>query len=861
MGEVYRARDTKLNRDVALKVLPEIFALDADRLARFRREAQVLASLNHPHIAAIYGFEDQSDIHALVLELVEGPTLADRIAQGPLPIDEVLQIAKQIAEALEAAHEQGVIHRDLKPANIKLTASGKAKVLDFGLAKMLETEVSAASVSMSPTIGVQATYAGVILGTAAYMSPEQARGKALTQRTDIWSFGCVLYEMLTGRQAFEAGETVSDAVAAILTREPDWTLLPAGVPAGVRTVLRRCLQKSSDRRLHSIADARIELEDSSDALPPAASTIVAPARAVPLWRRGLPWAVAALAIAAAAAALWRAPSGSSAPRAVIKLELNLPQKLELFAGSTRSVAVSPDGTRVAFVGAINGSRQVYLRPLDKYEAVALRGSDGATACFFSPDGRSIALVTAAGVLKTIALSDGLTVTVTDNVNFLYGAAWLPDDRIVFVRSAALWQIPRTGGPATPLTMLGGAKNDALHAWPAALPDGKTLLFGVESGDVWRVDAMTLATGERRTIVERGSVPLYAASGHLVFLRDDQMFAAPFDASRVQVTGPAAPALDSQAALAPGVPIFDLSKSGTVVYSPSAAVSRLMWVTRQGIEAPVNDVLRTYTNPRIAPDGNRIAVQSGDLWTQDVARATYTHLASTDIQAGSFQIWTADGRKVMYRTSTGIHIRDADGGGDPLLIAGTTEWDYPASVTADGETLIFLRSSQETSFDIYELSLKDPLKLRTVLKTPAYEGGVQLSPDGHWLVYVSNDSGQNEIYLRPYHGADRRWPVSTQGGTQPKWNPNGKEIFYRNGNKMMAVDVSAMANVTLSPPRVLFEATYAFGTGITIANYDVTRDGQRFLMVKNESGAGRLNIILNWFEDLARVAPQAGKPGS
>ncbi len=562
-----------------------------------------------------------------------------------------------------------------------------------------------------------------------------------------------------------------------------------------------------------------------------------------------------VAVAAAAwAVLWR-PSGTpAAQHAVTKLELNLPQRLELFAGSTRSVAVSPDGARVAFVGAISGSRQVYVRPLDRYEAVPLRGSDGATACFFSPDGRSIALVTAAGVLKTIALSDGLTVTVTDNVNFLYGAAWLPDDRIIFVRSAALWQIPRTGGTATPLTKLGGPKNDALHAWPAALPDGKTLLFGVESGEVWRLEALTLATGERHTVVERGSVPLYAASGHLVFLRDDQMFVAPFDASRVEVTGPAAPALDSTSALAPGVPIFDLSRSGTVVYSPSAAVSRLMWVSREGLEEPVNDVLRTYTNPRIAPDGNRIVVQTGDLWTQDIARATYTHLASTDIQAGSFQIWTPDGRKVMYRTSTGIHMRNADGGGSPELVAGTTEWDYPASVTADGETLIFLRSSQETSFDIYELSLKDPSKLRTVLKTPAYEGGAQLSPDGHWLVYVSNDSGQNEIYLRPYPGPDRRWPVSTQGGTQPKWNPNGKEIFYRNGSKMMAVDVSTAANVTLSPPRVLFEATYAFGTGITIANYDVTRDGRRFLMVKNEPGAGRLNLVLNWFEDLMRLAP-------
>jgi eukaryotic-like serine/threonine-protein kinase len=858
MGEVYRARDSKLNRDVALKVLPDAFALDPDRLARFRREAQVLASLNHPHIGAIYGFEDSGSIHALVLELVEGPTLADRIAHGPMPLDEALPIAKQITEALEAAHAQGIVHRDLKPSNIKLTSSGKVKVLDFGLAKMLEADRPSSSLSMSPTIGVHATYAGVILGTASYMSPEQARGRPLDQRTDIWSFGCVLFEMLTGRKTFDAGETVSDAVAAILTRDPKWTALPDGLPSSVRTVLRRCLQKDPERRLHHIADARLELEEpgaSLDVPPPG----MMPARSTPRWLRGLPWAIAVLALGAAASTLWRPAARPGEARSVARLELNLPSGLELFTASTRSVVVSPDGLRIAFVGTRAGARQVYVRPLNQYDASPVRGSENATSCLFSPDGRSIAVVTAAGVLKAISLSDGLSTTITDDVNFLYGVTWTPDDRIVFVREGALWQVPRAGGVAVRLTTLGGPQKDTLHVWPTALPDGKAILFGAMSADQWRIDALTLSTGERHTVVERASLPLYAASGHLMFLRDDRMVVAPFDASRLQVTGPATQLLESLPATTTlGGAIVDLSLTGTAVYSPTSAVNRLVWVSRTGSEQPVNDVLRSYANPRLAPDGNRVVVQADGLWIQDLARATFTRLASRDVVTNGFPIWTPDGQQVIYRTASGLQAQDADGSGRTRVIGGTSEFDYPGTVTPDNETLVFLRSTQGTSFDIYALSLKDPARMRTILKTPAYEGGARLSPDGRWMTYVSNESGQNEIYLRPYPGPERRWQISSQGGTQPLWNPNGVEVFYRNGDKMMAVGLSTAPDVKLSTPRVLFEGHYAFGSGITIANYDVTRDGQRFIMVKDEAGAARLNVVLNWFDDLAHVAPSAGR---
>jgi serine/threonine-protein kinase len=852
MGEVYRARDTRLKRDVAIKVLPSAFARDAERLARFQREAEVLATLNHPNIAAVYGFEETPVASGIVLELVEGPTLGDQIARGPIPLDEALTIAKQIADALDAAHEKGVIHRDLKPANIKATSGGKVKVLDFGLAKLADVERVAASssLSMSPTLPVEATSAGLILGTAGYMSPEQARGKLVDRRADIWAFGCVLYEMLSGRPVFEKAETVSDAVAAILTREPDWSALPAQVPEPIRRLLRRCLEKDPDRRLHHIADARLDIADVMSATS-SDETLARPA-VRPAWTRVLPWAVAAVAVSVAAFVVWGG-SRSSDPAPVRRLELTLPPGVELFSGS-RTVAVSPDGSRIAFVGVLAGTREVYLRALDQFEAVPLRGSDGATACFFSPDGRSVGVATTAGVMRTISLTDGLVTTVTEGVNFLYGLAWGEDGSIVFVRGGTLWRILPTGGPPTQLTKLESPETDFLHASPTFLPGGKVLLFGALSGSEWRIESLVLATGERRTVVERGTWPLYVASGHMVFYRDGELLAAPFDPDSLQLTGSATQAFENVPAQVQGIPSVDVSPAGTLVYAPTTAVSRMVSVSRQGVEQPMNEVARNYTNPRISPDGKRILVQAGDLWIQDIARSTFTRLASRDVLINSFPIWFPDSRRVVYRSPGGLRIQDAERSGQPQTVAGTSDFDYPAAVAGDGDTLVMMRSTQETSFDLYTLSLRDPARIRTVLQTPAYEGGAQLSPDGRWLTYVSNESGQNEVYMRPFPEPDRRWTISTQGGTQPVWNPNGKELFYRSGDKMMAVEIATSPEVKLSAPRMLFEQQYAFGRGITIANYDVMPDGQHFIMVKDEAGAARLNVVLNWLNELRRVAP-------
>jgi eukaryotic-like serine/threonine-protein kinase len=852
MGEVYRARDTRLKRDVAIKILPAAFAQDPDRIARLQREAEVLATLNHPNIGAVYGFEESAAATGIVLELVEGPTLADRIVHGALPLDEALAIAKQIADALDAAHDKNIIHRDLKPANVKVTPGGKVKVLDFGLAKMADAEPArGSSLSMSPTLAVQATSAGLILGTAGYMSPEQARGKAVDRRTDIWSFGCVLYEMLTGHKVFETGETVSDAVAAILTREPEWTALTPQVPEPIRRLLRRCLEKDPDRRLHHIADARIEITDAMTA-PSSDQALV---QVVPSssWTRFLPWAVAAIAVGLAAFVLWGTSSSTTEVAPVRRLELTLPAGVEMFT-SSRTVAVSPDGARVAFVGVLAGTRQVYLRALDQFESLPVRGSDNATACFFSPDGQSIGFVTAAGLLRVVSLSDGLVTTVTEGASFSYGAAWGPGDRIVFVRAGTLWQIARSGGLPVQLTKLDGPQPDLLHAFPVFVPGGKALLFAALSGDRWRIESVVLETGERRTVMERGTLPLYAASGHLVFVRDGELLAAPFDADRLQVTGPATQAITGIPPQVQGVPSIDLSPSGTVVYARTTAVSRLVSVTRQGTAQPFNEVLRSYANPRVSSDGTRVLVQAGDLWIQDVARSTFTRIAARDAVTNAFPNWLPDGRRVIYRSPTGLKVQDAEGSGEVRTLAGTSEFDYPVAIAADGDTLIFLRSTQETSFDIMTLSLRNPTQVQPLLKTAAYEGGARLSPDGRWLTYVSNESGQNEVYLRPFPGPDRRMQVSTQGGTQPAWNPNGSELFYRVGDKMMAVEITRTPDVTLSTPRMLFDQQYAFGAGITIANYDVTPDGQHFIMVKDEAGAGRLNIVLNWLPELSRLAP-------
>jgi eukaryotic-like serine/threonine-protein kinase len=863
MGEVYRARDTKLDRNVAIKVLPELFVSDPERVARFQREAKTLASLNHPHIGGIYGLEDAGGVHALVLELVEGPTLADRIAQGPIPLDEALPIARQIAEALEAAHEAAIIHRDLKPANIKLRPDGTVKVLDFGLAKALEPmSAVSANVTASPTITTPAmmTGIGMILGTAAYMSPEQAKGRAADKRSDVWAFGCVLYEILARKPAF-AGETLTDVLATIVKDEPDLGALPDDAPDAIRSLVRRCLKKNPVERLHDIADARIEIDEAlaqpatrSQGRPPSSSR-GSPARIIP-------WTITGLLAMTWLLTLVVLRPHASPPVSVTRLELNMPAGVEVVSTNSPTVAISPDGTRLAFVGYFGGVRQIYVRKFDEFDVVGLgKATETASDCAFSPDGSALAFYTSDRVLRKISLTDGLVTTLSADADYTGGGlTWATDGWITFGRAGALWQISAAGGPERRLTTLDRGRDERAHSTPVALPGGKAILFTVVSGSdriVTHIESLSFATGRRRRVTTDGSCPLYAASGHLLFFRDGSLLAAPFNTDTLEMTGGAVAVLSNVALDQLGSPMVNLSRAGQLAYVPSSnATKQLVWVSRRGVEEPITDTPRPYQNPRLSPDGHRIVVEvaGGDLWIQDTARGTFTRLTPKDTVGNTFSVWTPDARRVLFRTLTGIRWVGVDGGSSSHDVPGTTIGDIPTSVSPDGRTLAFIRNESSTSGDMYALSLDGESNSRPIVQTNGYDGGGQFSPDGRWMAYSSNESGQFEVYVRPYPGPDRKLPVSTHGGTHPKWNRNGRELFYRDGNKMMAVDIVTSPELRISSPHLLFEQRYASGGALSIASYDVSPDGQRFLMVKDESSAGRLNVVLNWFAELKARVP-------
>ncbi len=855
MGEVYRATDTKLKRDVAIKVLPEALAADAERLARFQREAEVLASLNHSGIAHIYGIEDADGSKALVMELVEGPTLADRIAQGRIPVDEALAVARQIAEALEAAHEQGIVHRDLKPANVKVRQDGTVKVLDFGLAKAMERapEMSP-NQSLAPTITTPAmTQAGMILGTAAYMSPEQARGRPADRRSDVWAFGCVLFEMLTGRRALE-GEDVSDTLAAVLRSEPDWNALPPGTPPGLRRLLRRCLQRDPRQRARDIGDVHLDIVEvlagGHDQEGGGATPVSGRARWLP-W--GLAIGTSALAVVLLAFAVLRetaTPAGD-----VRRLEMSVPPGTAMYMGG--NIGISPDGSAVAFIGVVGGSRQIYVRRLDEFEARAVRGTETATVCCaFSPDGRSVLFNAANQAVQRVSLADGLVETLATGA-VAVGGDWGADGSIVFVRSNVLWQVPADGGEPGQVTTVATGEAGRRYAWPTFLPDARAVVVATAPADRddWRIEMIALDTGESRTVVERGTFPKYTPTGHLVFYRDAELLAAPFDVEARRVTGTTVRVLENLPANNLGVPVGDISESGVLGYAPNTSSARLVWVSREGAEQTLADVLRVYTNPRLGPGDRWVLVQAGGLWRHDVERATFTLLSEEAGVDGGFPVLTPDGTRVVYRTPTGLSWQPVDGSGSAVPIPGTSDQDYPATVSPDGRELLFVRLSPETSGDIYLAVLgDDAAEVKPVLVTSAYEGSAQLSPDGRWLVYSSDVSGQMEVYLRPYPGPDRRWQVSTEGGTQPMWHPSGGEIFYRHENTMMAVGMRAGDPPSLSEPQRLFDQAYSYGAGITIPNYDVSDDGRRFVMVKEESNANHLYFVLNWFDELRRLVP-------
>ncbi len=864
MGVVYRAQDTTLGRDVAIKVLPQSFAQDAGRLARFEREARLLASLNHTNIAAIHDLEEADGLRYLVLEYVAGETLAERLKRGPLPGEEAVEMAKQIAEALEAAHEKGVIHRDLKPANIELTPEGTVKVLDFGLAKAFEPEGSDAE--LSKTISADATRAGVILGTAAYMSPEQARGKPVDKRTDIWAFGCVLYEMLAGKPAFGA-DTITDTLAAVVKNEPEWSALPAVTPAPVRTLLRRCLQKDPRERLRDAGDALLELKQ------PAAAERAMPAATARA--RAIPWLVAAL-FAAIALVLAIVHFRQAPPeQRVTRFALLPPEKTALGA-----VAVSPDGRRVAFTATdASGKTQLWVRALDALAAQTLAGTEGASYPFWSPDSRSIGFF-AGGTLQKIEASGGPPQTLA-RAPTGRGAAWSREGVIVFAPSSsgALLQVPAAGGEPKPVTQLDASRQETSHRWPQFLPDGRRFLHFIVSSqqrEHWGIylgslDSKEEMDSKKTRLVATDSSAAFAGPatgrGYLLFLRERALMAQRFDPGKLELSGEAFPVAEPV-----GVETgfwrarFSVSESGVLVYDSSGGGNRqLVWMDHGGKRLETVGALGAYWQLDLSPDGRRVAAmrsdpQTGDsdIWLFDVARAASSRFTFHPAIEG-FPVWSPDGSRIaFYSTRDGpwnLYQKAASGTGEDESLLKTQADKWPTDWSRDGRFLLFGESDAKTRMDLWVLPLtaetKDAgRKPMPFLRTEFHERNGRFSPDGKWVAYDSNESGRYEVYVREFlpgqPASGGKWPVSTGGGVGPRWRGDGKELFYlAPDRKLMAVEVKAGTRFEAEIPRPLFQ-TRVF-TGAPGAGYAVTGDGQRFLILSEAEGAAGepATVFLNW----------------
>ncbi|MDA2938462.1 protein kinase, partial [Acidobacteria bacterium AH-259-A15] len=803
-------------------------------------------------------------LHFLVLELVEGETLAERVAKGPLPVEEALEICRQIAEGVAAAHEKGVIHRDLKPANVKITPQGTVKVLDFGLAKALEGERPAADMSHSPTLTEEMTRAGVILGTAAYMSPEQARGKPVDKRADVWAFGCVLYQLLSGRQAFQ-GETVSDMLAAVLKTEPDWQALPADTPPRIRELLHRCLRKEPHKRLHDIANARIEIEERLAEPSGVMALRAAPAASEPVWRRALPWTLVALLAVSAGLMAWRLiQAGSPTPRNPARFSVHL-AKTDRLVGRFPAVALSPDGTRMVLTVAPGDKTELYLRRMDRLELACIPGTERAYSPFFSPDGRWVAF-TADGKLKKISIEGGSALTLCDA--HWGGGSWGSDGTIIYTPSygRGLWQVSAAGGTPQVLTTPDSTAGELGHWWPQILPSGKAVLFTIYSTpiDQARIAVHSLETGERRILIEGGLFARYVPTGHLVYVRSETIMAVPFDLAHLEVSGAPVPVVEDVAVDPPsGHAQFAFSAEGTLAYIPASVLNAermLLWVDRTGTEQPVIKTPGLYSDPRLSPDGQRVALsiqqESRDVWVYELARGTLTRL--TFRQAAEFgPIWTPDGARVIYQSEQpqyDLYWRRADGSApeEPLL---SSDYDKrPSSISPDGKVLAFTEINPDTGEDIWLLPLEGKSEPKPFLDTPFGEEFAAFSPDGRWLAYQSNESGRDEVYVTAYPDpAGGRWQISTDGGTEPLWARSGKELFYRNGDKLMAVQIDTASGLA-GTPTLLFEGPYAhfaFAPG-----YDLAPDNQRFLMVKTppESAPRQVNVVLNWFQELKRLVP-------
>ena len=877
MGQVWRATDTALGRHVAIKILPDAFASDPERLARFEREAKTLALLNHPHIAQIYGFEKSSGMHALVMELVEGDDLSQRIArvhvpgasarQAGMPLDEALPIAKQIAEALEAAHEQGIVHRDLKPANIKVRADGTVKVLDFGLAKAVDTSPASATADNAATITspAQMTGMGVILGTAAYMAPEQARGANVDKRADVWAFGVVLFEMLTGQRLF-AGATVSDTLAAVLTSEPDWTTLPAGTPAPIRRLLRRCLEKDRKRRLDSAADARLEIDD---ALTPPSTVDGASAPSVPAAiaasRGRLPW-IAALAVMAALVAALAVP----ALRHLREVPPPAPpeMRLEITTPATDAplqFALSPDGRALVFVASGDGAPRLWLRPLDETEARPLAGTEGATFPFWSPDSRAIGFF-AGGRLFRLDVGGGAPQVLANATGSNFGASWSADGTILFSRQLAgpLWRVAAAEGEPVVVTKLDPPRQSG-HRFPQFLPDGRQFLFyaaGMPEAAGIYLGSLDGDAPTRLTAADSGGA--FLPPDRVVFVRQGTLVARRLDLTRGTLTGDAVSLADRVGVDATARGGFAVSGAGPVAYRAGGDASRhLTWVDRTGKAMGVagEPDANALQSPELSPDGRRVAMRrsvqgNDDIWLQDVVRGGMTRL-TFDPALDINPIWSPDGLRIAFSSNrTGafdLYLKPSNGSGAEERLVNSPNTNQPRSQdwSSDGRWLLYYEVHPTTGRDLWALDMTSPDHTpRGVANTPAEEVLAQFSPDGRWVAYQTNESGRFEVVVQSFPDAGGKWQVSTTGGVTPRWRADGKELYFLAPDAtMMAVPVTAVGtSFTAGAPVALFPTRSVDGGTLAInrPQYAVARDG-RFLINQPvaDATAAPITLVLNW----------------
>lgn len=863
MGEVYRALDRNLGRQVAVKVLPQEFSEEPERLARFEREAKLLAALNHPNIASIYGLEEAGKKRFLVLELVEGETLNTRLDRGTLPVEEALETCRQVADGLEAAHEKGVIHRDLKPGNIMITPEGKVKILDFGLAKAHAAETTGIDIANSPTITAQMTEPGVILGTAAYMSPEQARSRSVDRRTDIWAFGCVLFECLTGKRTFH-GETVSDTLAHILKGEPDWGALPQNTPTAIRSLLRRCLQKNPKNRLRDIGDARIEIDD---ALTASAAEIMGAARPVSKWRI-LFWAASGLTLVLCCVLLWsllRSPRAT--PGAMKHLMINLPEKAPVAPAGTSPLGVgrpaltlSPDGSILVYVAVVGDHTQLYLRRMDQDEIQPIQGTDGAHSPFFSPDGKWVGFF-ADEKLKKVPISGGEP-EILCAAPLGFGGSWGSTDIIFFIPTdtTEIWKISSVGGSPQPLINLASQKESLACHWPEILPGGDAVLYSLRDGGI---SVFSVRSGRRKMFLDSGSYARYSPSGHIVYADRGKLRAVRFQLDKLEVTGLPVTVLDGVRTERQGAAQFALSRDGSIAYVPGidATLGTLQWIDRSGKAEPLGLPKADYGAFKISPDGQAIAIPiieagNSNIWIYNLTRGTLTRF--TFGQADYSPIWTPDGRWIVFSSGGNgtehFYKKLADGSGEAEQI---TENEpclcHPASFSLEGKQI----ASFCRTMDLWIFPFERGQEPRPFLQTRFIETFPAFSPNGRWIAYTSDESGRWEIYVRPYPGPGGKWRVSTDGGEESRWSQSGQELFYRFGNRWMAVKVDSGDEFSAGKPYVLFEGPYINIQGYS---YDVSPDGQRFLVVEGseqELAVGQVHVITNWLEELKRLVP-AGK---